>query len=333
MVKVLVTGGAGYIGSHIVKILGEKGYDILIYDNLSKGHKEAILYGKLIIGDLKDKSLLSKVLSSYKPDIVIHMAAFIEAGLSVKDPVLFYKNNRSNTINLISTMLEHNIRKFIFSSTAAIFGNPEYIPIDEDHPIKPINPYGYSKAFIEDILYDLSFKNDFFGERVENFNYVSLRYFNAAGADPSGKIGESHNPETHLIPLVLKTAKGERAYITIYGTDYPTEDGTAIRDYIHVNDLGQLHVLAMEYLLDGGKSNYFNCGYGRGYSVKEIIDISKKVTGKDFPIKLGERREGDPSILIADNKKIKRELSWEPSYDDITLIIQTAWNWELKRRY
>ncbi len=323
--KILITGGAGYIGSHVVKALGEKGYNLLIVDNLSNGHREAVLYGKLAIGDIGNKEFIKKVVSEFAPDVVMHFSAFIEVGISVKEPLSFYKNNVIGTLNLLEVLIENKIDKFIFSSTAAVYGIPEKIPIPEEHRINPINPYGKTKAVIEKALEDFS--------KAYNFKYVSLRYFNASGADPSGRIGESHNPETHLIPLVLQTAKGEREAIRIYGTDYPTEDGTCIRDYIHVNDLADAHILAMEYLVEGGESDIFNCGYGYGYSVREVIETAKKITGKNFKVIEDKRREGDPPILVADSKKLKEKLNWKPKFDDLETIIKTAWDWELNRRY
>ena len=323
--KIVVTGGAGYIGSHVVKTLGEKGYEVYIIDNLSKGHKEAILYGKLIVADIGNKGVLSKILSSIKPDAVMHFAAFIEVAESVKNPKKYYENNTVKTLTLLESILDNDIKYFIFSSTAAVYGNPKTIPIPESEPVKPINPYGQSKAFIEKILQDY---NKAFG-----LNFVSLRYFNAAGADPEGRIGESHNPETHLIPLILKTAKGEKNSIKVFGTDYPTFDGTCIRDYIHVEDLAEAHILALEYLIEGGKSDIFNCGYGHGYSVKEVIDTAKRVTGINFKVEKSERRPGDPAILVADSSKIRKNLNWNPKFDDLEYIIKTAWNWEKKRKF
>ena len=323
--RILVTGGAGYIGSHVVKSLGEKGYDIVVVDNLSKGYKEAILYGKLEIGDLSDKKFLNSIFQKYKPEAVIHFAAFIEVGESVNEPLKYYRNNTVNTLNLIEIMLENDVNKFIFSSTAAVYGNPEKVPIPETERIKPINPYGQSKAFVEQILKDTS--------NAKNLNYVSLRYFNAAGADSSGLIGERHQPESHLIPLILKTAKGERESIKIFGTDYPTPDGTCIRDYIHVNDLSDVHILALEHLLNGGSSEVFNCGYGHGYSVREVIEMAKKVTKIDFKVEEAERRPGDPAILVADSKKLKEKLKWFPKFDDLEYIIETAWQWEKNPKY
>ena len=322
--RILVTGGAGYIGSHVVKALGEKGFEVLVVDNLSKGHKEAVLYGKLVVADLQDKETLDAIFREFKPDAVMHFAAFIEVAESVKEPLKYYRNNTVNTMNLLEVMLRNDVNRFIFSSTAAVYGNPEKVPIPETEPVKPINPYGQSKAFVEKILQDF--------DRSYGLKYVSLRYFNAAGADPGGRIGESHNPETHLIPLILKTAKGERESIKIFGTDYPTPDGTCIRDYIHVDDLAEAHILALEYLLSGGNSEVFNCGYGHGFSVREVIDVAKKVTGIDFKVEETERRPGDPAILVADSSKIKGVLNWKPKFNSLEKIIQHAWNWELREK-
>ncbi len=324
--KILITGGAGYIGSHVLKAISKKSeYKVLTVDNLSKGYKEAVIYGDLAVIDLKDKQALESVFSHFKPDAVMHFAAFIEVAESVEKPAKYYQNNVCNTLNLLEIMVKHNVNKFIFSSTAAVYGNPLEIPISETHPLNPINPYGQSKVFVEKILQDFV--------KAYELKYVSLRYFNASGADPQGKIGESHNPETHLIPLVLKTAKGERESIKIFGTDYPTPDGTAIRDYIHVMDLAEAHLLALEYLLNGGNSDVFNCGYGHGYSVREVIETAKKVTGIDFKVEEADRRPGDPPILVADPTKLKQKLNWQPKYNDLEFIIKTAWNWELNRRY
>jgi UDP-glucose 4-epimerase len=317
--KILITGGAGYIGSHTVKLLGEKGYDPLIYDNLIKGHSKAVLYGYLFLGDLLDKETLNNVISSFKPDVVIHFAGLIEVAESVKEPVKYYENNVSGTINLLDAMQKNNIDKIIFSSSAAVYGMPDTFPITEEAPLNPINPYGRSKLIVEEILNEIS-----------SIKYISLRYFNAAGADPLGRIGENHNPETHLIPLILKTAKGKREYVRIFGTNYPTSDGTCIRDYIHVEDLAEAHFLSMNHLVSGGKSEIFNCGYGHGYSVREIVDVSKKITGIDFKVEETERRAGDPPLLVAGNNKIKKTFSWQPKYDDLEFIIKTAWEWEKK---
>ncbi len=323
--RILVTGGAGYIGSHTVKLLEEKGFEVVVYDNLSNGHEEAVLNSRFVKGDILERAKLDDLLTEIEFDAVIHFAAFIEVGESVKKPLEFFNNNVSGTLNLLSLLKKHGVKKFVFSSTAAVYGNPDKTPIEEDFDLKPINPYGNTKLIVEKVLGDMSVAGD--------INYIALRYFNASGADESGLIGESHNPETHLIPLVLKTAKGERDSIKIFGTDYPTRDGTCIRDYIHVNDLANAHVLALNYLLDGGDSDVFNCGYGVGYSVREIIDTAKKVTGVDFKVEEAERREGDPAVLVADNEKIKRVLGWQPVHNDIEFIIKTAWNWEKNKRF
>jgi UDP-glucose 4-epimerase len=321
---VLVTGGAGYIGSHVVKTLGEKGFTVLVYDNLSKGYRDAVLYGELVVGDLADAKLLDHTVKKFQPDAVMHFAAFIEVGESVQDPIKYYQNNAANTINLLHVLTKNQVNKFIFSSSAAVYGSPEKVPITEDEKINPINPYGKSKAIIEKVLKDLSTAMD--------FHHVSLRYFNAAGADPEARIGERHNPESHLIPLILKTAKGERQSIKVYGTDYPTPDGTCIRDYIHIEDLADAHLLALDYLIDGGTSDFFNCGYGHGYSVKEVIETVKKVTGMNFAVQETGRRAGDTPVLVADSSKLKKNLKWKPRYDSLEYIIKTAWEWEKKQR-
>ncbi|WP_456485067.1 UDP-glucose 4-epimerase GalE [Desulfurobacterium sp.] len=324
--KVAVTGGAGYIGSHTVKLLRENGNEVLVIDNLYNGHQEAVPDDVTFIKcDIRNTENLKTIFNEFKPEAVIHFAAFIEVGESTKNPLAFYINNVSGTLSLLSAMEQTAVNRIIFSSTAAVYGNPKTVPIPETEPVKPINPYGQTKACVEKALKDMS--------QFDNLSYVSLRYFNAAGADPSGLIGESHNPETHLIPLVLKTAKGEREQISIFGTDYPTPDGTCIRDYIHVNDLAKAHLLALEYLMSGGKSDIFNCGYGKGYSVREIIETAKKVTGRNFKVIEEERRQGDPAVLVADSSKLRKILNWNPEFDDLEFIIKTAWNWELNRRF
>ncbi|MEW6002268.1 MAG: UDP-glucose 4-epimerase GalE [Nitrospirota bacterium] len=320
--KILVTGGAGYIGSHVVKALGEKGYRIAVYDNLSTGHEWAVLYGELIRGDLADKSFLEKVIKEFEPDAVMHFAAFIEVEDSVREPLRYYRNNTVNTLNLLEVMFENRVKNFIFSSTAAVYGVPEKIPVDETAPLDPVNPYGSSKAAVEQILKALV--------HAEDFNYVSLRYFNVAGADPGGRIGQAYKESTHLITRALKTAKGEFDRLSIFGTDYPTPDGTCIRDYIHVSDLAVAHILAMEYLFSNRGSRMYNCGYGHGYSVKEVVHMVKKVTGIDFKTVDTERRPGDPPVLVADSSLLKKELDWRPQYDDLSFIIKTAWEWEKK---
>ena len=324
MKKIFVTGGAGYIGSHMVASLGEKGFDVLVYDNLATGHRDALLYGKLIVGDLQDTPLLRASLHDFKPDAVIHFAAFIQVGESVQEPLKYYINNSVNAINVLDAMKKEEINNFIFSSTAAVYGHPKCVPITEENQINPINPYGRSKAFVERTLEDLS--------RANAFRYISLRYFNAAGADVLARIGERHYPETHLIPLILKAAKGERENVTIHGTDYDTPDGTCIRDYIHITDLVEAHSQALEYLFSGGKSDVFNCGYGHGYSVREVVDMARSVSGIHFPVIESQRREGDAPILIADSSKIRQKLHWQPLHDDLNFIIKTAWEWEKKNK-
>jgi UDP-glucose 4-epimerase len=320
--KILVTGGAGYIGSHMVAALGEKGDDVLVYDNLSTGYRDSLLFGKLVVGDLSDTMLLRKTLREFEPDAVMHFAAFIQVGESVREPLRYYRNNSMNTINLLECMSMEGIKKLIFSSTAAVYGHPKIVPITELEPILPINPYGWSKAFIERVLEDLS--------RARDFRYVSIRYFNAAGADRQTRIGERHYPETHLIPLVLKAAKGEKEHVVINGTDYSTPDGTCLRDYIHVVDLVEAHVRALDYLFSGGASDVFNCGYGHGYSVRDVVNVARSVTGIDFPIHESRRREGDAPVLVADSSKIRQKLGWKPMHEDLSYIVKTAWEWERK---
>jgi UDP-glucose 4-epimerase len=318
--KILVTGGAGYIGSHVVKALGQRMDEILVYDNLSTGHEWAVLYGRLVKGDLSDKVFLDKIIKEFKPDAVMHFAACIQVEESVREPLKYYRNNTVNTLNLLEIMKENEINNVIFSSTAAVYGIPEKIPINEDVPLNPINPYGSSKAAVERILNDLS--------QASDFHYVSLRYFNVAGADPDGRIGQVYKESTHLITRALKTAKGEVDTLKIFGTDYPTPDGTCIRDYIHVDDLASAHLLTLDYLLDKGRSRVFNCGYEFGYSVKEVVEAVKKITCRNFKTEDTERRPGDPPVLIADSSRLKNELNWRPMHADLEYIIMTAWEWE-----
>lgn len=321
--KIFVTGGAGYIGSHIVKLLGEKGHDVLVFDNLSTGHEWAVLFGKLVKGDLADKALLNGTLKSFKPDAVIHFAASIQVEESTRLPLLYYRNNVVNTVNLLEALTENDIKYLIHSSTAATYGMPEKMPIDEDTPLAPINPYGASKMMIERILKDLSASRDFY--------YIALRYFNVAGADPQGRIGQAYQEATHLITRALKTAKGEFKKLLIFGNDYKTPDGTCIRDYIHVNDLAMAHLLALTYLMETKKSGVMNCGYGHGFSVREVVEAAKKVTGVDFPVEDAPRRAGDPPALTADSTRLRKTTGWKPAYDDLEFIIKTAWEWEKKQ--
>jgi UDP-glucose 4-epimerase len=322
--KVLVTGGAGYIGSHIVRTLGEKGYDVVVFDNLSYGHEWALLYGRLMRGDLADKELLDDFLAYEQFDAVIHMAAFVVVDESIREPLTYYKNNFANSLNLIEMCLKHKVDRFIFSSTAAVYGIPEKVPVTEDMPLLPINPYGASKVMVERVLGDVS--------GVKDFRYVTLRYFNVVGADPLSRIGQARKDASHLITVALRTALGKDDYLGIFGTDYKTPDGTCIRDYIHVDDLADAHVLSLEHLTAGGSSRIYNCGYGHGYTVKEVVDRVKLVTEIDFPVRYAGRRPGDPPVLIADASKIKRELGWVPRYDNLEYIIKTAWEWEKKIR-
>ena len=323
MGKILVMGGAGYIGSHTLKHLKENGYDVLAADNLATGHKEAVLDSELVIADLLDLDSLQKLFSSYKIDAVIHFAAFSLVGESVTDPAKYYRNNVVGTLNLLDAMHEFGVNKIVFSSTCATYGNPLYTPMDEKHPQSPINPYGQTKLAIENIFRDY--------HKAYGLKYIALRYFNAAGADEEGLIGESHSPESHLIPLVLKAIKGERADIKVFGNDYDTPDGTCLRDYIHVNDLSLAHRLALEKL--DKYQGFINLGTGIPTSVYQIIKAAEKVSGKPCPITIAPRREGDPAELYANNKLAQDILGWHPHYTNIEDIINTAWNWELNRRF
>jgi UDP-glucose 4-epimerase len=320
--KILVTGGAGYIGSHMVCALGEKRHDIVVYDNLSTGHRDSVLFGRLVVADLADAAALDRLFSTEGFDAVIHFAAHIAVEESVRDPIKYYRNNFANALNLVEACLKFGVDQFIFSSTAAVYGIPERIPVSEDAPLQPINPYGASKAMVEQALRDVS--------RVSALRYVSLRYFNVAGADPMLRVGQKYREATHLITLSLKTALGLRDRLQIFGTDYDTPDGTCVRDYIHVSDLIDAHLLALNYLLSGGESRVFNCGYGRGYSVKEVVAKVKEVTGIDFDVRETGRRAGDPPSLVADAASIMKDLEWKPLRDDLGFIIKTAWEWERK---
>jgi UDP-glucose 4-epimerase len=321
--KILVTGGAGYIGSHVVKALGKAGHDIVVFDNLSTGHEWAILYGKLVKDDLDNRAAIDAVLNSFRPDAVIHFAASIQVEESVREPLKYYRNNVINTLNLLDSMAANKIRYFIYSSTAAVYGIPEEMPVNEDAPLDPINPYGASKVMVEKVLQDFSIAGD--------FKYIALRYFNVAGADQDGRIGQAYKEATHLITRALKTAKGESGKLFIYGTDYPTPDGTCIRDYIHVDDLADAHIRALSYLIDTDKTGKMNCGYGHGFSVNEVVHIAKKVTGIDFPVENAPRRAGDPPALVADSSRLRSTTGWTPKHDDLEFIIKTAWEWEKKQ--
>jgi UDP-glucose 4-epimerase len=320
--KVLVVGGAGYIGSHMVKDLLDTGYDVITLDDLSTGHRELLPGGEFIEGGLGDTVLLDNLFSTHTILAVMHFAAFSLVGESVEKPLMYYRNNMAATAELLDSMIRHNVKRFIFSSTAAVYGEPVEIPITESHPCNPTNPYGASKIAVERMLKDC--------DSAYGFKYISLRYFNAAGADKSGKIGERHRNETHLIPLVLEVAAGRRENIKIFGANYPTPDGTCIRDYIHVSDLTSAHLLALKSLLSGGDSAVYNLGNNRGYSVREVIELARKVTGKPIPAIEADKRPGDPAILIASSDQIKKTLGWKPEYEDLETIIKTAWKWHQK---
>lgn len=323
---ILVTGGAGYIGSHTVLALLQAGYEVIILDNLVYGHRdlvEKVLQVELVEGDTGDRPLLDNLFSTRNIAAVMHFSAYAYVGESVTDPAKYYRNNVVGTLTLLEAMLAASVNKFVFSSTCATYGVPTIVPIPEDHPQNPINPYGATKLMVERILSDFHAAYD--------FKSVRFRYFNAAGADPHGRLGEDHNPETHLIPLVLMTALGKREFISIFGTDYPTPDGTCIRDYIHVSDLADAHVLGLQYLLDGGDSEVFNLGNGNGFSVKEVISAAKQITGCNIPVKECDRRPGDPPSLIGSGEKARKILNWQPQYSSLEDIITHSWHWHQKR--
>ena len=323
---ILVTGGAGYIGSHAVLSLQKAGYNVIVYDNLSYGHPEIVqdvLKVELIVGDTNDRTLLDQIFSSRNITAVMHFAAFIAVGESVRDPAIYYQNNVAGTLTLLEAMIAANIKKFVFSSTCAIYGMPQEIPMTEKHPNNPLNAYASSKYMVEQILKDF--------DRAYGLKSVVFRYFNASGADPFGNLGEDHDPETHLIPLALLTALKKREHLFIFGTDYETPDGTAVRDYIHVNDLAPAHVLGLDYLFNGGESEMFNLGNGNGFSVREVIEMAKKVTGVDFLVKETDRRPGDAPILVGSSEKAKSILGWQPQYFELKTIVNDAWQWHKKR--
>ncbi len=322
MSNILVVGGAGYIGSHMVKHLLAGGHSVVVADNFSTGFRDAIVGGTAVELDIADGAALDALFAAHRIDAVLHFASFIAVGESVTAPGKYYQNNVGATLSLLQAMVRAGVTQFIFSSTAAVYGNPRYTPLDEIHPKEPINPYGRTKWMVEQILHDF--------DTAHGVRSVSLRYFNAAGADPAGELGERHEPETHLIPLILQAASGRRKAITVFGRNYSTPDGTCIRDYIHVNDLASAHALALDYLAAGGYSTAFNLGNGNGFSVQEVISTAKKVTGRDFTVVDAPRREGDPAILIADATRARALLQWQPRYGDLATIISHAWQWELK---
>ncbi len=317
--NILVTGGAGYIGSHTVRALLGAGHQVVIVDNLSRGHKESIPAGVPFYEmDIVDPKL-GEVLDTHKIDGIMHFAAHSQVGESMVNPSIYYENNVVGSYRLVETARKYGVNRLVFSSTAAVYGEPEVVPITEDAKWNPTNVYGRTKLMIEDMLRDYS--------KIYGFKFVALRYFNAAGADPSGEIGEDHAPETHLIPLIIDAALGKRESITVFGTDYDTADGTCVRDYVHVNDLASAHILAMEYLYNGGESDVFNLGSGNGFSVNEIVAATKDVTGVDFRVDYGERRAGDPGTLIASSEKIHAKLGWTPVHSTVQEVIRDAWNW------
>lgn len=320
--KVLVTGGAGYIGSHTVKELLKKGYEIIIFDNFSSGRRELVCGGEVIRGDLRSKEEIKAAFENHKIEAVLHFAALIQVGESYINPQKYYLHNLITSLNLLETMLEFRIKYFIFSSSAAVYGIPQRIPLEEDHPLNPINPYGTTKFMVERILQDY--------DRAYGLKYVSLRYFNAAGADPDGQIGEMHDPETHLIPSILLHLLGKKDDFQVFGNDFPTPDGTAIRDYIHVTDLARAHVLALERLIAEGQSQAINLGSSRGYSVLEVVKAVEKVTGKKVNLKFGPRRQGDVPVLLASSQKAESWLGWQREFSEIEEIIETAWKWHQK---
>lgn len=316
---ILVTGGAGYIGSHTVSELLDRGEEVVVVDHLGQGHREALRGGKLYEGDIRDRQFMEQVFRENQIESVIHFAASSLVGESMQQPGKYYDNNVYGTLCLLEVMNAYNVKRIVFSSTAATYGEPEKVPIVEGDRTEPTNTYGETKLAMERMMR--------WFDQAHGIKYVSLRYFNAAGAHVSGVIGEDHSPETHLIPLVLQAALKQREYISVFGEDYPTEDGTCVRDYIHVTDLADAHILAVQYLRDGQESNFFNLGSGRGFSVKEVIETAGKVTGLEIPVRVEARRSGDPAVLVASSEKARTQLGWKPKYDNLETIVQTAWNW------
>ncbi len=322
MKTILVTGGAGYVGSHCCKAFAKAGWKVVVFDNLFRGWRDMVKWGPLIEGDILDRSALDAAFAQVKPDVVAHFAALTYVGESVEDPGLYYRNNTFGAFNLLEAMRAAGVNKLIFSSTAATYGVPHQTPMPEDHPQLPINPYGWSKLFVERMMADYAAAYD--------LRYAALRYFNAAGADADGEVGERHEPETHVIPLAARGALRDDYVFTIFGDDFDTRDGTCVRDYIHVSDLGRAHAAAADYLLDGGAATAFNLGTGHGTTVKEIADAIEKVSGRPLPRRIGPRRAGDPPVLVASNARAKAILGWEPRQSSIDEIVQSAWDWAKK---
>ena len=323
--KILVTGGAGFIGSHMVKMLLEAGNDVVTLDNLSGGYRDAVTGGAFVEGDIGDRATLDKLFTAHAVESVMHFASYIQVGESAINPRKYYQNNLVNTLNLLDAMIDHGIKRFIFSSSAAVYGEPEAVPIPETHRKAPINPYGKSKWMVEQALHDLDI--------AHGLKSACMRYFNAAGADPAGKLGERHEPESHLIPLVLRAASGALPNVKVFGDDYDTPDGTCIRDYVHVVDLCQAHLLALDRLIGGAESAAYNLGNGSGFSVREVIASAARVTGRPVPVVASPRRAGDPARLVADSTLAKRELEWKPRHDDLDTIIRHAWAWETRTHH
>jgi UDP-glucose-4-epimerase GalE len=319
--RILVIGGAGYIGSHAVRLFLERGHDVWVYDNLAVGHRKAVPAERLVVGDLNETHRIDQVLVERRIEAAVHFAAFAAVGESVQNPAKYYQNNLVNTLNLMECLRRAGVGRFVFSSTCATYGVPERMPITEETPQQPINPYGFTKLAIERALADYA--------HAYQWGYAALRYFNASGAHAGGSLGEDHDPETHLIPLVIFAAMGRRPHIEVFGTDYPTPDGTCVRDYIHVDDLADAHLLALEQLQPGQAMRY-NLGTGRGYSVREVIRTVEEVTGKKVPVKEGPRRAGDPPVLVASSERVQKELGWEPRYTELRPIVETAWQWHSK---
>lgn len=319
MESILVAGGAGYIGSHACKLLERQGYHPVVLDNLVRGHRWAAKWGTFVEADLADRQVVKQVLLAHRIRVVLHFAAYAYVGESVHEPGKYYRNNVANTLSLLEAMVEAGADRIIFSSTCATYGEPRSLPIVEEHPQDPINPYGRTKLVVEGMLRDF--------ETGHGIRHVNLRYFNAAGADPDGEVGEDHDPETHLIPLVLDVAQGKRPHISMFGSDYPTRDGSCVRDYIHVVDLADAHLLAMDHLLSGGASRSFNLGNGLGHSVREVVETARRVTGRPIPLVEEPRRPGDPATLVGGSNRIRTELGWKPRYADLATIVETAWKW------
>lgn len=322
--RVLVARGAGFIGSHMTQMLRESGHEAVVYDNLSRGHRHAVLGAELVVGDIADSRLLDALLAARRFDAVMHFASLSQVGESVSDPGSYSRNNVGGTAVLLEAMMRHGVARLVYSSSAAVFGEPACLPIDERHPLRPANPYGHSKWVVEKLLADYG--------RVQGLSYACLRYFNAAGADPDGTLGESHGPETHLIPLALQAASGRRPCVNVFGTDYDTPDGTCVRDYVHVTDLCRAHLLALERLCDGAASGAFNLGNGIGFSVRDVVEAVMRVTGRPVKTAEADRRPGDPARLVADAGLARSELAWSPRYPDLDTMIAHAWAWERKGR-